>query len=180
MNRSSETAASAATYASTSPTAGWLRRYSANRKMPPALTSSSIALSVTMPSHLPSRYCHAATGLVTVCQMILSRCSAVIDAIPNASVRNASTQNTPVVEYWKNDCTRYRSGWSALSRLGSTASPSISRMMSTSEIFIRTASVSMFRATLRMGPEPPSITSAACIRAVNAALRIITPIMSRP
>jgi hypothetical protein len=36
-------------------------------------TASSTAPSATTPSHFQRRYCHGATGLVIVCQIVLSR-----------------------------------------------------------------------------------------------------------
>ncbi len=89
-------------------------------------------------------YCHAATGLVIVCQIVLSRCSKATLEAEKTSTRTAMSQKAPLVPYCRKLCTRYRSGWLASSSPGSAASPKISITMKTSEIFIRTASLSTF------------------------------------
>lgn len=93
------------TYGADSPRAGVLRRYSVKRKTPLAATARRTAATPLTPSHLPSRYCQGATGLVIVCQMTRSRCSKATVPTLRKRTSRAMIQNEPPA-YWRKDCTR--------------------------------------------------------------------------
>ena len=74
--------------------------------MPLLATASNAADSTATPSHLPRMYCQGATGLVIVCQICLSRCSAATVMTLNSTTRIAIRPNAPDVPYCRNDWIR--------------------------------------------------------------------------